>query len=30
MEDPTRLMQAYQASALGQDDWSGGKTGRKR
>jgi NAD(P)H-nitrite reductase large subunit len=30
MQDPTRLMQAYQASALGQDDWSGGKTGRKR
>src|SRR3990167_104043 len=28
MQDPTRLMQAYQASALGQDDWSGGKTGR--
>ena len=30
MQDPTRLVQAYQASALGQDDWSGGKTGRKR
>jgi NAD(P)H-nitrite reductase large subunit len=30
MQDPTRLVEAYQASALGQDDWSGGKTGRKR
>ena len=30
MQDPTRLMQAYQASALGQHDWPGGKTGRKR
>ncbi len=30
MQDPTRLVQAYQASALGQHDWSGGKTGRKR
>src|SRR5450830_118888 len=30
MQDPTRLMEAYQASALGQDDWSGSKTGRKR
>ena len=30
MQDPTRLVQAYQAAALGQHDWSGGKTGRKR
>jgi NAD(P)H-nitrite reductase large subunit len=30
MVDPSRLVEAYQASALGQDDWSGGKTGRKR
>ena len=30
MQDPTRLVEAYQASALGQDDWSGSKTGRKR
>jgi hypothetical protein len=30
MQDPTRLVQAYLASALGHDDWSGGKTGRKR
>jgi NAD(P)H-nitrite reductase large subunit len=30
MQDPTRLVEAYQASALGQDDWAGGKTGRKR
>ena len=30
MQDPTRLVQAYQASALKQDDAPGGKTGRRR
>jgi NAD(P)H-nitrite reductase large subunit len=30
MQDPTRLVEAYQASALGQDDWSGAEQGRRR
>lgn len=30
MQDPTRLVEAYQASALGQDDWSGAQPGRRR
>ncbi|TXT39822.1 MAG: FAD-dependent pyridine nucleotide-disulfide oxidoreductase [Comamonadaceae bacterium] len=30
MQDPTRLVEAYQASALGQDDWSSAQPGRRR
>jgi NAD(P)H-nitrite reductase large subunit len=30
MQDPTRLVEAYQASALGQDDWASSQQGRRR
>ena len=30
MQDPTRLVEAYQASVLGQDNWLGAQQGARR